>query len=322
MAPTIYTPTDRISQYYAQRAKEILARFTAIRELMTHEGAKGARVQKEVRNFLLEFLPERYQYASGIVIDCSGREHNFSRQEDVLIVDRFFNAKLIVDEEPSVYPVDVVYCGIEVKTCIDEKELRSAVANIASLKSLKFIQEPVAYAIGAGLRVIETTEPIGIIFAFDTDVRKAETLLKHLHEAVKDYPRPVWPNLVCVLNRGIMGFATGNKPFFSLYGLLGQGTSGSLAEVIATQPGSEFEYGGQRYPAVDMNGKNYVVDVGRTFTGFLGELYEFLLSKVLIAQSNLLHRYVPEAMRRRKCLLHEDTGPAAADPGAGGPKDG
>src|SRR5438874_12693495 len=139
MEPLILAPSDRLSRHYGRRVQQILSRFNDIRELIQNEGLKGARVEGEVRKLLLDFLPKRYEYGSGIVIDSSGNEVDRSRQEDILVIDKFFNPRLFLDEEPTVYPVDVIYCGIEVKTSIDGKTLEEAINNIASLKRLQFI---------------------------------------------------------------------------------------------------------------------------------------------------------------------------------------
>jgi len=141
--------------------QQILTRFNDIRELIQHEGLKGARVESEVRKFLLEFLPKRYEYGSGIVIDSSGSEVDRSKQEDILVLDKFFNPRLFLDEEPNIYPVEVVYCGIEVKTSIDADGLREAISNIASLKRLRFIREEVTRMVGDTIVMSRTAAPLG-----------------------------------------------------------------------------------------------------------------------------------------------------------------
>jgi hypothetical protein len=314
MSAKIYEPRDRVSRHYAQRARQVVSAFSDIRGLIDNQGAKGARVEREVRDFLLKFLPGRYEYTSGIVVDNSGGECDFSRQQDLLIVDRMFNAKLFLDEEPAVYPVDVVYCGVEVKTSLDGGEMRAAVENIASLKRLEYIRQRVTFTTSNALCVGRTTPPMGVIFAFEANTRNAETLLRQLSDAVGTYPRAHWPDLVCVLNRGIMGFVDDDRPAFALYGLLGQDANGQVAEVLCSAPGDFVDYEGCRYPTLCIEGKRYVVDVGRTYTGFLAELYRFLLSKHLIAQSNLLDEYVPEEMRRRRTFIHnQGTRPTGVD---------
>ncbi|MBU0616376.1 MAG: hypothetical protein KKI02_01530 [Planctomycetes bacterium] len=300
MGPSPFDATDRLTRHYAHRARQILDAFADVRTLIQHEASKGQRVEREVRKFLVQFLPGIYEYTSGIVIDNSGGECDRSKQEDVLVVDRLFNPKLFLDEEPSVYPVDIVYAGIEVKTCLDLGETQSAVANIASLKGMKYIQQRVASTDKTGLRVSRTSAPIGIIFAFDSDTHVVETLLERVSTSVRGYPRQQWPDLVCVINRGIIGFTDGNRATYGLFGALGTDPGGQIAEVMPTEPCKSCVWDGRDCPVVESDGKHYVVDVGRTMIGFLTHFYHFLLDKALLARQNLLDLYVPQLMRRTK----------------------
>lgn len=276
---------------------------------MEHEGSKGVRVERELRQFLLEFLPKRYEYGSGIVIDSSGGENDRSRQEDVLILDKLFNPRLFLDEEPNVYPVEVVYCGIEVKTSLDASGMKQAVDNIASLKRLKYVEESFAVHYMDMPIIKQTKSPLGIVFAFDTPIKSAETLLQHFAESVHDIETQARPDFICILNRGLIGISPSDKPQFHLYGLLGRnGDSETMGEIIV-DGGPSTDYftteNGQRYPMMKMRGQYHVVDVARTFTGFLGNLYQMLLSKIIIGQSNLLGHYIPRPMTRYAVLEYE-----------------
>jgi len=305
MQPTLFAPTDRLSRHYAQRIRQIISRFNDVRELIQHEGMKGTRVEKEVRQFLLDFLPERYQYSSGIVIDNSGDECDRSRQEDILIIDRFFNPKLFLDEEPSIYPVEVVYCGVEVKTSVDSSGLKKAIENIVSLKKLKYIQEPIVVTRGNITKSILTTGPRGIIFAFDTSIKSAETLLNHVASSLEHTERKYWPDLICILNRGTITIGEDNKLEFKLFGLLGKDDTGQPGEIEILAPSVEAIVEGKSYPVVSMGGIYYVVDVARTFSCFLLDLYEFLLNKIMMTNSNLLRHYLPREMTRYQFKFYQ-----------------
>ena len=303
MDPIVIAPSDRLSRHYARRVEQIFARFNDIRELIQHEGVKGARVEGEVRRLLLDFLPKRYEYGSGIVIDSSGSEVDRSRQEDILVVDKFFNPRLFLDEEPTVYPVEVIYCGIEVKTSLDSEGLKEAINNIASLKRLKFVRETVPSIRGNDIFRAETTGPLGMIFAFDSPIKSAETLLRNYADALKGIERGLSPDFICILNRGMLGISREtSKPRFNLYGLLGRDQSSGRINAMEISPTSGSSLPdeivnskGQRYPLIMMNREHYPVDVARTFIGFLGQLYEMLLSKVM-TNSNLLEHYIPKQM--------------------------
>jgi hypothetical protein len=266
---------------------------------------KGERAEKEIRRFLAEFLPERYGYSSGIVIDNSGSECDRSRQQDILVIDSLFSPKLFLDEEPAIYPVEVVYCGIEIKTSLDARELKGAVKNIASLKSLKFAREDSGFMKGIELHFTQTTAPIGMIFAFDTPTRTAETLLKHFATALEGIPHTAWPDLVCILNRGIMSIGEDQQPVFHLYGLLAEDDTGQIGELLFNHAESEYTTQGQQYPVAGMNGKYYVVDVARTFITFLNHLCGGLQAKVIIPNFNLLGHYIPPQMSRSVDIAHQ-----------------
>ncbi|HAJ60733.1 MAG TPA: hypothetical protein DCP31_16900 [Cyanobacteria bacterium UBA8543] len=265
---------------------------------------KGARVEQEVRQFLIDFLPERYQYSSGIVIDSSGSECDRSKQEDLLIIDKFFNPKLFLDEEPTIYPVEVVYCGIEVKTSLnDSKKFKEAVNNIANLKKLNFVREKIAYPQGGGLIFSETRGPLGLIFAFDSSIQSAETLLKHFHEALEGISQKDWPDFVCILNRGILGITEGQKPAFQLFGLLDD----TGREITVNKHSTEFTFQSQQYPVMKMDGNYYAVDIARTFVAFLNHLYDRLLSKVIMSNSNLLRHYIPREITKNIGVVYQDS---------------
>lgn len=302
MEPAILPATDRLSRHYNRRLHQILFKFNDIRELIKHEGSKGTRVEGAVRSFLLEFLPRRYDYGSGMVVDSSGSEIDRSRQKDILVVDKFFNPRLFLDEEPTVYPIEVVYCGIEVKTSLDGKALKGAVENVASLKRLKPIQAAVPQFRGREFLLVEPGPPLGFIFAFETKTMSAEALLKNYASAISRVEPSARPDLVCILNRGLIGTSNeSSKPSFHLHGVLGfDEASGKTNAIEAVKknpsaaPADVMDSQGSRYPIMKMNDKYFPVDVGRTFINFLGTFYEMLRSKVIVSDANLLEHYIPK----------------------------
>lgn len=299
MEPLIFKATDRISKHYKRRVEQILSRFEGIRELIEHQASKGTRVEKEIRQFLIDFLPEMYRYSSGTVIDNSGSECDRSKQEDILIIDKFFNPKLFIDEEPSIYPVDVIYCGIEIKTSLNEAELFTAVKNIESLKKLKFIEDKVTYNKGNSIVVSNTNAPIGIIFAFDTKFKSSSTLLNHYNNAINDVAPEHRPNLLCILNRGIIGISQNNKPAIEIFGLIGQDQFGNTGEISTKSADLYYQSGAFNYPKMLVEKDYIVIDPSRTMLGFLQHLIDLLLTKVIISKTNILNHYIPQHMNRR-----------------------
>ncbi len=294
----VFAASNRLERHYQRRVEQLWSRFEDIRELMEHEGAKGQRVEEEIRNLLKTFLPERYGYGSGLVIDSEGGELDRSRQQDILVLDRFFNPRLFLDEEPTVYPVDVVYAGIEVKTSLDKNEMSRAFRNIASLKRLKYLRRTItafqANAISSGF----TTPPLGFVVAYDTDTRNCDTLLHRFAECASEYDPFFYPEFVCVLNRGIIGITEAGKPVMHVYGLLEEDDKGQLREMNAGDSNERTLVNGRAYPTVELNSRNLIVDPTRTFLAFLTNIVDALNAKHLLSYGNLLKEYVPPTMRR------------------------
>ena len=211
---------------------------------------------------------------------------------------------MFLDEEPTVYPIEVVYCGIEVKTSVDGKGLKSAVENIASLKRLKPIQKVVPRFEKDRFLLVVPGPPLGFIFAFETPIKSAETLCKNYADAIAGVEPSARPDLVCILNRGMLGTSTeSSRPSFHLHGALGIDETGGTINAFEAVPKSGSKVSkhvmdsqGSRYPIMKMNDKYFPVDVGRTFINFLGTFYEMLLSKVVISDTNLLEHYIPKGM--------------------------
>lgn len=285
-------PDNRLWRHYRRRVRELMTRFNDIRELIQHEGAKGTRVEAELRKFLVTYLPQAWDYASGIVVDSTGAELNRSRQEDILVIDKLFNPRIFLDEEPAVYPVDVLYAGIEVKTSIDERELAASIENIASLKRLQYVREGVPTARHEGFTFVPTTPPVGVIFAFDTSFRRIETIVKHLDEHCVNLDPSERPDLICVLNRGIFGFAQEGNAFAQVYGVLAPNGAG-MGMIKAPTQADELVINDEIYPVAGLGGQALPIDTSRTFLAFLYTLTGYLSHKVVRPFSNLLGRYLP-----------------------------
>ena len=135
---------------------------------------------KLLSNLLTKFLPRRYSIGSGIVIDTLGHH---SKQIDIIVYDSYYHPELFSQgAAASLYPVDVVYMTIEVKTMMTKDEMKKAIENADSIKQLKFIESPIQtlnetpQIPGAvSFDVTKTSSPIAIIFAFNCETSTYET---------------------------------------------------------------------------------------------------------------------------------------------------
>jgi hypothetical protein len=167
--------------YFDGVTQRIQAEIDYLNNLIGHSGEKGYANEQLLINLLTKFLPKRYSIGSGILIDSKG---NRSRQVDIIVYDSYFHPELFAQGATVLFPVDVVYMVIEVKTLLNKNTMTEAIDNIASVKRLNFI--PATNALvdsskltpdgqGPFVKLEKTRPPIGVIFGYKADTRAFNT---------------------------------------------------------------------------------------------------------------------------------------------------
>lgn len=147
-----------LEQYYRGITQQLRSEVDFINSLFYHQGVKGAGNEGVLRELLTRFIPKKYGVGTGVVIDRHG---NQSRQCDIVIYDNFLYPSLLSMATVHLFPVDIVYATIEVKTTLNANSAKEALINIASVKSLDIIQDSFgvvqytsgSHVIGGGSRV-------------------------------------------------------------------------------------------------------------------------------------------------------------------------
>jgi hypothetical protein len=118
--------------YFASIYNKLEADALLFNRQLPHAGLVGAENENAIAEVLRDFLPAKYGIeVNALVIDRFGRK---SRQADIVIYDAERQARFF----RKVYPVEIVYAVIEVKTCLSSPEARSALDNLASVSQLEF----------------------------------------------------------------------------------------------------------------------------------------------------------------------------------------
>ena len=171
-----------------------------------HEADKGQRRESALREFLRAQLPGRYGVTRGEAIASLGEA---SRQADVLVYDALCAPVLLATDASMLLAAESVYAAIEVKPNLRVHDLKTAVRNIASVKSLS--REAIVRSMPP--RADEPREnpvPFGAVFAFTSDA-PARLLDKLVALHAKLHPS-LWVDCVCILDRAVIhrfGFAPG-----------------------------------------------------------------------------------------------------------------
>lgn len=101
--------------------------------LMPHHGERGRIAEEIIKNVLSRTLPKRFSIGTGVLISSSGEA---SLQTDIVIFDNFYNSPLLSEFGSGVYPVEIVYATIEVKSVLTKRELRASIEAIRKIRSV------------------------------------------------------------------------------------------------------------------------------------------------------------------------------------------
>ncbi len=205
-----------IEQYYQGISQQLHAEVNFINTLFHHQGIKGEGNEAVLRELLTKFIPKRYGVGTGVVIDKSGQQ---SRQCDIVIYDTFQYPSLLSLASVHLFPVDIVYATIEVKTTLTKGQADEALINIASVRELQMVDEQ-WWIQSVSPRPYVTWQkpfpPIGCIFAYNSDAQKFETY-KNWFVPTDDSKTPTYPTIIGCLDQGVVRFNSlypqvGEKP--------------------------------------------------------------------------------------------------------------
>ncbi len=173
----------------------------ALSSEINHQGSKGIYRENTLRNFLLSGrLPKRFGIGTGEII---GHTKNVSKQIDLIIYDQLDGISFMYSEDVQVYPIESV-CGIiEVKSKLSKTELIKSLRNIKSVKSLCPRESDTTNNSFVRTDYLQP-RPFRIVFAYSLSDNSLESLLKNLKEWESENEDKFWPDLVVILNEGII----------------------------------------------------------------------------------------------------------------------
>ncbi|PZP83929.1 MAG: hypothetical protein DI582_10020 [Azospirillum brasilense] len=182
-------------------SEQLISEFQRTAEIW-HPGGKGSAREAALKQFLKDYLPQRYAIGSGAVISPENKK---SGELDIIIYDPLHCPTLIKTAAHSIYPIESIYGAISVKSHLDSGELADAYQNIASLKSIvskeSFTASPMqGFAVGMGYPM-----PVTAIVAYDAN-RSLEAIAEQARKLDAKLPDiTLRPDFIVVIGQGIIG---------------------------------------------------------------------------------------------------------------------
>lgn len=191
------------------------SRFDSINQNIGHNLTAGEENEEEIRQLLIDFLPDNYGVGSGVLIDING---NQSKQVDIIIYDKDV-ANYTLGKESKIFLVDQVLACIEIKTTFtsgDKGTLRGALENVKSIKELMPSQktwvEPVNTLEGENeqawnLKKFVPQLPICIVFFYKAKLPKkacdSDKIKEQFDTQIKQYEINHQPELIFSLEHAM-----------------------------------------------------------------------------------------------------------------------
>jgi hypothetical protein len=132
-----------------------------------HALTRGEVRESEVIEALRPYLPMRYDLAKGEVIDAAGQR---SRQQDIIISDALTGTPFLASGGMGVFPVEIVFAVLQIKSEIKPSTVAEAVENVVSAKRLASSEPRTQGVVTSGTNIqiggATDAKPFGAIFAF------------------------------------------------------------------------------------------------------------------------------------------------------------
>ncbi|WP_375784648.1 DUF6602 domain-containing protein [Bradyrhizobium sp. Pha-3] len=140
--------------------------------LLPHYGERGRIAEEIIKSVLARTLPKRFSIGTGVVISAHGE---VSRQTDIVVYDNFYNSPLLSEFGSCLFPAEIVFATIEVKSVLTKRELQTSMDAIMQTRKVgskrKYIIPTTVIEPGKPpslrmLRHTDTTPPRNYIVAF------------------------------------------------------------------------------------------------------------------------------------------------------------
>lgn len=175
--------------------------------LLAHPGELGAERESIVRDFLVSYLPKRFEISSGFAFDSSGR---LSKQLDIIVADAHASPRFETPGGRRFYPCESVVAVGQIRSSLtSRRELLDALENLESVKTLDRSANGKAFDRLRGESINHTENHLHQIFTFLLVTGKAiigdtarDTLLDYVHARRAH----VWPNVLLALDQYLITY--------------------------------------------------------------------------------------------------------------------
>lgn len=145
-----------LREAFAQVQTNLRSQMALAAQSISHAGTMGSVNEEHWLDVFRSYLPNRYDVATGIVIDSQG---NRSDQIDVVVFDRHFTPTLLDQKNHRYIPAEAVYAIFECKPTIDKGYIEYAENKAGSVRRMHRTSVAISHAGG----VFDPKKPFRIL---------------------------------------------------------------------------------------------------------------------------------------------------------------
>lgn len=123
---------DKLFEGYLRLLQADAEYFSRLTE---HNAELGRMNEMHLVKILRRYLPAKFGIGTGF-IQCGGSDPRQSPQCDIIIYDAINNAPLYSSDAWSIFPIEMVYGVIEVKTTLDGGQLKDAFQKCSRIRAM------------------------------------------------------------------------------------------------------------------------------------------------------------------------------------------
>ncbi|MFQ5621054.1 MAG: DUF6602 domain-containing protein [Candidatus Nanoarchaeia archaeon] len=209
---------DQLTKIFGIRANLLIEQLALIKE--QPEAIRGRAREMLINDFLKPFLPDNLGIDGGVVISSL---EDKSDEIDIVIYEKkafsiFKPFTHFMPAKAKPFPAEVVYCVVEVEYKLTLKRFEELIKKIQKIKQMPktaYFAEVGAIKHGFNMygKKFDYMPIMGVIFAYNSPpLNQLQKILKK-YSAV-DLEHQV--DLVCVLNRGVVGYVNTNTSLIHL----------------------------------------------------------------------------------------------------------
>ncbi|MFS8203331.1 DUF6602 domain-containing protein (plasmid) [Streptomyces sp. CWNU-52B] len=171
-----------VEQYWSGVARRLQEEVDTFNKLIGHAGEQGRENELSLVRLLRNLLPTNVGVGSGMVIDSFG---GISKQTDIIIYSSSDQPSILAQTTQAIYPVENVMMTIEVKTTLDDEEIRDCAGKYKKQKELRPANG--------------NPPPSMMVLAYN-----AEGMLSTVAKQLRTLDQQERPDALCVVNPGIL----------------------------------------------------------------------------------------------------------------------